>query len=342
MKTKLHIYIIVAVALAFSAPKANAQAKLIQFWDFNATPPAGGAGGDSLGNATNLLTANQVAAGLTAGHIVYTRPSKKFGSTGSADGILDNGSQGAAIYDYSNSNDTAGLAANNLFVRARNPGDSCEFLFYIPTTGYKNIQMQFALSASSTKGENYGIFSYSTNGGTSWNNLTKAMDTFNIGGVYRPDTLNIINPTTGASAWYPVQLNFSSDANVNSNANFMVCIRMAGPNSFQLTSGNARFDNFAIWGTPTSATGIDDINGHAAGYNVYPNPAMNEVNVVSTQYTGTKMITLYNVVGQVISATETKDMQTTINTSALNAGVYFVEIKEVSTGNKYTTKLVKE
>lgn len=341
MKTKFHFYLILAGALAFSAPKANAQSVVIQFWDFNTTPPSGGNGGDSLGNATNPLKANRVVAGLDTGHIIYSRPSQKFGSTNTVDGILDNGNPGSYIYDYSNSNDSAG---GNNFVRARNPGDSCEFQIFIPTTGYKNIAMDFALSASSPKGENYVIFSYSTNGlAGPWNKLTKAMDTFNIGGVYRPDTLNVINPVTSGSNWYPVQLNFSSDPNVNNNANFVVKMRMAGPNSFTLTSGNARFDNFTFWGTSTGATGIDDINGQAAGYNVYPNPATNQVNIISTQYSGAKVITIYNVVGQVVSQTQSQGLQTTtINTSGLNAGIYFVEIKELSTGNKYTTKLVKE
>ena len=344
MKTKFYHLLIVSAALAFSAPKANAQT-LIQYWDFNATIPAGGGGGDSLGSLggpTLALNANQYAAGLTPGHIIYSRPSKEFGSTNTVDGILDNGSGGAGVYDYSTSNDTGGTAAGNLYVRARNPSDSCTITLFIPTTGYKNIQMQFALSASSSKGENYGIFSYSTNGGSTWNKLTTAMDTFNIGKVYRPDTLQLQNPVTAASGWYPVQLNFSSDANVNNNAGFAVQIRLAGLNSFTQTSGNARFDNFAFWGTSTTNTGIDDINGEAAGYNVYPNPTTSVVNVASTKYTGAKEITIYNVVGQVVSATETKDLQTTINTSSLNSGVYFVQIKEISTGNVYTTKLVKE
>jgi|SRR6185312_11444060 len=341
MKTKFHFYAIAAVALAFSAPKANAQSVLIQYWDFNTTLPIGGAGGDSLGNVTNPLPANQFAVGLTPGHIIYSRPQKIYGS-GGPDGILDNGSPGAGVYDFSNTNDTVGLATNNAFVRTRNPSDSSEIILYIPTTGYKNITLEYALSASSTKGPNYNIFAYSTNGSAGpWNKLTKAMDTFNIGGVYRPDTMSAINPVTAASAWYPVHIDFSSDLNVNNNANFVVSIRLAGPNSV-LASGNDRYDNFAVHGTSTSAAGVSEIAAQSAGYNVYPNPTTNEVNIVSTQYAGTKVITLYNVVGQVVSVTETKDLQTTINTSALNAGVYFVEISELSTGNKYTTKLVKE
>jgi len=338
MKTKLHFYLALSIALGFSAPKINAQT-LIQYWDFNATLPTGGAGGDSLGNATNPLVANQMATGLTAGHIIYSRPQIMYNST-TVDGILDNGSQGTGIYDNSNSNDSAGTAAGNLFVRTRNPSDSCEMYFYIPTTGYKNIQFDFALSASSTKGPNYGIFSYSTNGGSTWNKLTAAMDTFNIGGARLPDTLQLQNPVTSASGWYPVQMSFTSDASVNNNANFVLKMLVAGPNSYQQTSGNARFDNFAFWGTSTSA-GVNSVASQDAGYNVYPNPAGNFVNIVS-HYTGDKVITVYNVVGQAVSVTENKDLQTTINTSSLNTGTYFVEIKEVSTGNKYTVKVVKE
>ncbi len=339
MKTKIN-YLIVLFVLAIAAPKANAQT-LIQYWDFNGTLPAAGGGGDSLGNSNatyGALTANQVAKGLTAGHIIYSRPTKHYNS-GTRDSILDNGSGGAGVYDFSNSNDTGGTAAGNLFVRARNPADSCVMYVYIPTTGYKNIQFEFALSASSTKGANYGIFSYSTNNGTSWNNLTKAMDTFNISGVYRPDTLQLLNPISSASAWYPVHINFSSDPTVNSNANVIVRMMLAGPNTHQQASGNARFDNFAVLGTIVA--GVNEISAEAAGYSVYPNPVGDFVNVVSSQYTGAKVITLYNVVGQEVSQTQTSDLQTAISTSSLNSGMYFVEIQEVATGNKYTQKIVK-
>jgi hypothetical protein len=338
MKTKRYICFVLTAALAFSVPKANAQV-LIQYWDFNATIPVGGAGGDSLGNATNPLTANQVIGGLTAGHIIYSRPTAMYNPT-LVDGILDNGTQGSNIYDHSNSNDTGGTAAGNLFVRTRNPSDSCEMLLYIPTTGYKNISLDFALSASSSKGPNYGLFSYSTNGGSTWNKLTRAMDTFNIGGIFHPDTLQLQNPVTAASAWYPVQINFSTVAAVNSNANFVVKMLVAGLNSHEQTSGNARFDNFSVWGTSTT-TGVDELSAQAAGYDLYPNPAGSFVNL-SGHYTGNKIITVYNLVGQTVSVTENHELQTTINTSSLNAGVYFVEIKEVETGNKYTVKLVKE
>ncbi len=358
MKTKFN-YLFLLIGLAFAAPKANGQSKvasaspiLIQFWDFNQIRPITGVGGDSLGtafsytntpavdsaNSTWPLTADYTVGSLTKGRILYSRPTTHYSSI-ARDSIIDGvGPGGAWIYDYSQSNDSA-FVEGNAYLKVRNPCDSAEVYMSIPTTGYKNISMEYAVSASSTKGANYSIFSYSTNGGVSWNNLTTAMDTFNIGGVRKPDTLLINNDTTSLSKWYPVQINFTADPSINNNALFVLRWRMAGVNSVN-GSGNARFDNFAVWGTVVS--GIENLPAGQAGYNVYPNPANNVVNVTSDNYTGNKVITLYNVVGQAISTTENMDKQTSINTSSLTSGVYFVEIKEVATGNKYTVKIVKE
>jgi hypothetical protein len=337
MKTKLQLFIFCAI-LAFSAKYSNAQA-LIQYWDFNQTVPAGGGGGDSLGNVTNALTANQVATGLTAGHIIYSRPTHMYNAT-TLDGILDNGTQGSVIYDHSNSNDTTGTAAGNYFVRTRNPSDSCVMLFYIPTTGFKNIKFDFALSASSTRGPNYGIFAYSIDGGTRWKNLTSAMDTFNISGVKHPDTLQLQNPTTAASAWYAVQMDFSTDDTVNNNANFIISLRLAGPNSYQQTSGNARFDNFSVWGNSLTTAGINELPAQAAGYNVYPNPA-NDVLTITSTHEGVKVLSVSNILGQQMNVTRISGKQSSVNISELTSGVYFLSINELATGSNYTVKFVK-
>ncbi len=356
MKTKLHYYFFLSFALAFAAPKANAQ-KLIQYWDFNQIRPITGTGGDSLGTvfsyantlladsavATWPLTANYSASTLTPGHIIYSRPTIHY-STSARDSILDGATGGSFFYDYSGNStyfsaSDSDFAEGNGFLKVRNPSDSCEMYIYIPTTGYKNVMFNFAISQSSIKGAIYNVFAYSTDGGTSWKNLTTAMDTFNIGGVYRPDTLQMTNPTTVASGWYPVQINFSSDATVNNNSGFIVKIRIAGPNSVG-ASGNDRYDNFAVLGTAIGS-GINEVSS-ANGYSVYPNPANNVINVVSENYSGPKVITIYDVTGQTVSVTENNAKQTAINTASLNSGVYFVEVKELNTGIKQTFKIVQE
>ncbi len=336
MKTKITIPLVCAFILLFSLREVKAQT-LIQYWDFNNTPPAGGGAHDSLGNVTNALVANQVFAGLTPGHIIYSRPSAHFGSTGLRDSILDNGSGGAAFYDYSNSNDTGSSAAGNLFIRARNPSDSCTFTIYAPTTGFKNISMQYAISTSSSAAAQYNILSYSTDGGSTWKKLTTAMDTFNIGGVRYPDTLQVENPVTAASGWYPVQINFTSDPAVNNNPNFVLSWIIAGSNS-SIGSHNDRYDNIAVWGT--SVNGINELPAEAAGYNAYPNPAGDIVTIDGT-YIGKKLVTIYNILGQSVVSVADDKKQVPVNISSLTSGVYFVNIKEVTTGINYTLKLVK-
>ena len=341
MKTKLYS-LILFVALAFAAPKVNAQ-YLIHFWDFNTT-----VAGDSLGNATNPLPASYTTLSTSNPKIVYTRP---YSMNMYKDSILNNGSGGAFYYDFSSVNylyfNTSDSAVANQYVRIRNPSAGAYLMFYIPTTGYKNITFNYALSASSSKAPNT-VFQYSTNGGSSWNVLTAAMDTFNTMGRMHADTLQNVDSITAVSGWRPVSIDFSSDPSTNNCAGFMV--RMQSCQGLYkadtvlndtMHSGNVRFDNFAIMGD-TNITGIDNITALAAGYEVYPNPANNVVNIVSDKFTGQKVITLFDVIGQTVSVTENKDKQTLLDISALSTGLYFVQIKEVSTGNSYTVKLAKE
>lgn len=231
--------------------------EVIHYWDFNRTPPLGGAGGDSLGNPANPLPAPYSALPGWNPRIVYSHPSAiqtlPYVAT-LADGIMDNLTPGAAVNDlHILGNDTGSMADSNTAVRARNPSENSYMYLYLPTNGYQDIQLNYALSASSTKGANYNVFSYSTNGGVTWKNLTKVMDTFNISGVYRPDTMQAINPTTAASLWYPVNINFTSDPSINNNPNFVVRLEFEGPNSV-MTSGNDRYDNISLSGNITTET----------------------------------------------------------------------------------------
>ncbi len=236
--------------------------QIIHYWDFNQTPPSGGGGGDSLGTSTYPLPAPYSLIPGGNPRIVYSRPSTKLKSAASRDSILDNGATGAFVNDLNNSvpaistllgNDSA---SGNLFIRSRNPDSNSYMYMYIPTTGYKNIQLNYALSASSTKGAYFNVFSYSTNGGTSWHSLTAAMDTFNSSGHRHPDSLQVINAITSASLWDPININFTSDPNTNNNPNFIVRWYFAGLGS-NGASGNDRYDNFSVSGYQT----MEECNG---------------------------------------------------------------------------------
>jgi hypothetical protein len=352
MKTKLQL-LLICFTLTF-ALQSKGQT-LIQFWDFNQIRPITGVGGDSLGtifsyaNALNVDSAKSTwpltpAYSKVAGaKIVYYRPQHLYASI--HDSILDgDGPGGATIYDYSSSNysyftsSDSGFAEGNGYLKVRNPSDSCYMYLYIPTTGYKGISMQYAISQSSTKGATYNVLSYSTDGGTTWKNLTKAMDTFNISGVYYPDTLLMSNSVTdNSSAWYPVQINFTSDASINNNANFILRFRMTGVNTTG-TSGNDRYDNIAVWAS--SPAGIDEVTSQTGQYSIYPNPANSTV-VLNGSYTGNKLVTVYSELGQKVDELQMTGKQTSFNISDLAAGMYFASIFEAATGKNYTVKFVK-
>ncbi len=238
--------------------------KLIHFWDFNSTTPLTGVGdaggnGDSLGNSKHGLPVQYTTLPLSGAKIVYVRPATKQGVATKVDSVLDNDISGSFYYDFSSVNypyfktsDSSAAAAacscnGNLSIRARNPSLNSYLYMYVPTTGYMNVSLSYAASVSSIKGAQYNIFSYSTNGGATWNNLTQAMDTFNIGGIRRPDTLLVLNSVTSTRAWYPVNINFSPDNSANNNNSFIIRFYLAGSNSTTNT-GSDRYDNIAIRG----------------------------------------------------------------------------------------------
>ncbi|HTB31781.1 MAG TPA: T9SS type A sorting domain-containing protein [Bacteroidia bacterium] len=347
MKTKLTRFLFILLATATLQTKA--QSKLIHFWDFNETPQLGGVGdkglnGDSLGNAVHPLTPSYTTLAIHSPKIVYSRP---YSANMALDSIVDNGAPGSYYYDFSSthyhyfsSSDSIG-GDTNQFIRVRNPSNNAQLLFTLPTNGYKNLRLFYSISCSSTKAPQYTVFSYSTNGGTSWNPLIAGMDTFNTGGHPHPDTLQNVNDSTAVSKWYPVQISFANVLTANNNSKFMVRMTTAGSNNIT-TSGNLRMDNIALMGDTDITSSIYEAAINSAGYNVYPNPVQNVVNIISDTYNGNKIITLYNIVGETLSVTENDSKQTAVNISSLIPGIYFVEIKETVTGNRYSVKIVKE
>ena len=73
---------------------------------------------------------------------------------------------------------------------------------------------------------------------------------------------------------------------------------------------------------------------------VYPNPSDAEVSVILREHSQASEIVLYNVAGQIISATPVKDSKVVLNVRDLKSGIYFIFVKkgDVILG---TEKLVK-
>jgi hypothetical protein len=111
-------------------------------------------------------------------------------------------------------------------LRVRNPSDSV--IFVMPTTGYKDVVMQFAEQRSSS-GPSINAISYTTDGVH-----------------YITTAINGLNTYTVDTAFSLHAFNFASDANTNNNAKFAVKILFSNNNTG--ASGNDRFDNVSLEG----------------------------------------------------------------------------------------------
>jgi hypothetical protein len=213
--------------------------KLIHYWDMNNTLPVGGAGG------TNLSPLNAEYSTLTPGSAYLS-----FGTSPTVS-TLDNGSGGAIINEYNVlGNDTGGISAGNLYVRARNPSYNVPFYWYLPTTNYKNIKLSYAAELSSA-GKATSSYDYSLDGGL----------------TYQTTGLPITSYTPGLT-WATVSIDLSSISGANNNPKFV--FRIINPvSTATTTSGNSRFDNIALQGDtiiagPTYTAIVTDANGCTA------------------------------------------------------------------------------
>lgn len=142
---------------------------------------------------------------------------------------------GAGYMDADTGGYTTNARNNDLaenLLKVRNPSDTRSLIFTLPTTGYKNIVLQFATARSPNTGATTQNYSYTIDG-TNYIQTGLATNTHN----------------TTADLPDLIALDFSSIAAVNNNPNFKVKIDFDGT-TISGTSGNNRFDNVTLEGIP--------------------------------------------------------------------------------------------
>ncbi|MCT4636084.1 MAG: T9SS type A sorting domain-containing protein [Bacteroidales bacterium] len=88
--------------------------------------------------------------------------------------------------------------------------------------------------------------------------------------------------------------------------------------------------------TVTKSTAIDNLS--AIGAKIYPNPVTGILNIELPE-TGSYTVTVFNSTGDIISQKTTSSVNTAIDMSAYNSGIYIIK---VTTGNRsYTGKVIK-
>jgi hypothetical protein len=171
MKKKSQISAFCLFTFFLLTMQTKAQLKLIHYWTFNnATVPSAGTGWDgTAGNYSTETYSGYPADYTTLGNakIVY----KAFPGTVTnySASVMDN----YIATDVDTLNRRSGFGGccltPNYSVRAKNPSDSMELLFYIPTTKYRNIIIKYETEPSSlTSGQATQLFSYSTDSAASW------------------------------------------------------------------------------------------------------------------------------------------------------------------------------
>ncbi|MBW6498652.1 MAG: hypothetical protein K0B09_09705 [Bacteroidales bacterium] len=116
-------------------------------------------------------------------------------------------------------------------LRVRNPADTRELIFDIPSTGYEGLVFMFA-STRSDNGSTLQRFHYSANGGATWTA---------VGEDY------VIPSIVGTGEYIHKTIDLSEIAAVNNNPDLKFKILFTSPEAGN-PSGNNRFDNITLDG----------------------------------------------------------------------------------------------
>jgi hypothetical protein len=232
----------VAVAVSLAQPTQLA------FWNFNESDPLNS---DDMLAADGGVFAAQAQISINLASIVYNNNNSGF--------------RGSPL-DPNNTNHPNppnwGLQTTDYPAQGQNPGEA-GIAVSVPTTGYRNIVVKFDVRWSNTASKFLAV-EYTTDGGANW---TRAR-------VLEARRGDRWHGDTEANGGYGalVELDLSSDANANNNAQFAFrVVTIFDPNTGQYTAaqsgsnyatrGTLRYDLIEILGEPAGPEGDVDGNG---------------------------------------------------------------------------------
>ena len=176
----------------------------------------------------NSLPSGTITSPISADVSAITSALTSIAYTGTGAGYLDN-----VEGDVLNSQNGAPAG---LGLRPRNPSDTRSLLVSFPTTGYENLMVKFATTRT-TQGATEQNYAYSLDGGVTFITTDLPVTTY----------------SPSATAYELVTLDFSNVPGVDDAANIVVRINFGGTTAAG-TSGNNRFDNLTVTGTPLDGT----------------------------------------------------------------------------------------
>lgn len=135
-------------------------------------------------------------------------------------------------------------------------------------------------------------------------------------------SLGAPQPTTIATQSMELPVTFTSDVKY-----FVIKVHGVNPHSAALV------DNLVL--APETA-GVNDLN--AVKVQAYPNPVVNQLNLTADQ--NLREASIFNAAGQLVQTTKLSGKSSSVNVSALKAGVYIVQV--ATEKGVQTLKVVKK
>jgi Secretion system C-terminal sorting domain len=324
-------FLLFCCVIGIISQQVNGQSILVHYWNFNSAsfayylpsiPPVGADYSRISTTAAAMLY--KTLPGTSAAYATYVDS-----LTPLYDGHIDTNGQSW--------NCRLGAAPGKV-IRARNPSDSMQLQFYIPSTHYTNITIKYITQASSaTHGPQNQSFAYSTDSGATWRTTALSIATL------AAPTL-VSEPSTGTvttQEWTPVtiSLNGAVDTAVNNNKKLVFRILFTSLNTG--TTGNDRFDNFSVDADTLTTTSTPEVSlPDFAAYSLYPNPVATTFAIASDN-TDAKLISIVSASGKTMYMGMFGAKQQNIDVAELPAGLYFVMIRNTVTGETSNLKFNK-
>ena len=289
----------------------TSKSKLLYYWNFNKTQPEDGSGGTYYDSQS--IPADYSSTGPA--FIIYKPMEGVMNDIGHIDNLV-----GDTINQWPG---IGGCCGNiNNAIRTRNPSDSMEFLWYMPTTNFKNLVLKYETELSSIKsGQREQIFSYSLD----------SAKTFLTDGL--PVKSNFAD-----TVWKSVTLDLRSIPGAENNRKFVIKINFSSQNTGN--KGNNRFDNITLQGDRYEV--IDVIHEQSQyRYKIYPNPAADFLQLMCPDE-GEKNISILNAAGTLLSYYNKSGSQIRLDISSLKQGIYFVRIVEKDYNSFTVLKFIKD
>ncbi|MBW6498648.1 MAG: T9SS type A sorting domain-containing protein [Bacteroidales bacterium] len=196
------------------AAKSAHEAAIIHYWHFN-----------TLSGTVTEVESDFSAVGL--GLITYP---------GTGDGYMDERTHRAAD-PVSNFNLRMGQEPDQgAVLRVRNPSDTRELIIAAPSTGYENLVVTFATTRTDN-GAPQQEFYFTPDAGDTWVLVGEAYD------------IPVLDPTLDDFGYLHKVIDLSEYEEVNDNSGLHFKILFVGEGAAN-TSGNNRFDNLTLDGTP--------------------------------------------------------------------------------------------